>query len=84
MPKRPAGILGNRIRPVTADSSRFTSTVTSLAESIYQERAFERLPILADALEDTGCNQQDILGHCRAGGEHCRGCWVVDLILGKR
>jgi len=60
-----------------------TSTVTSLAQSIYQERAFDRLPILADALEDSGCTNPDILNHCRQPGEHVRGCWVVDLLLGK-
>jgi hypothetical protein len=54
-----------------------------LAAAIYDERAFDRLPVLADALEDAGCQDQDILGHCRAGGEHVRGCWVVDLALGK-
>ena len=41
------------------------------------------MPILADALEDAGCTNQDILNHCRGGGEHVRGCWVVDLLLGK-
>jgi hypothetical protein len=55
-----------------------------LAESIYDERAFDRLPILADALEDAGCDNPDILAHCRKGGQHVRGCWVVDLLLGKK
>ena len=41
------------------------------------------LPILADALQDAGCEDADILGHCRSGGPHVRGCWVVDLVLGK-
>src|SRR5262249_23500172 len=53
------------------------------AHGIYEERAFERLPILADALEDAGCDDADILRHCRELGEHVRGCWVVDLLLGK-
>jgi len=65
------------------DHSWLTSTVTSLATAIYNERAFDRLPILADALEDTGCTQQDILSHLRSGGEHTRGCWPLDLVLGK-
>jgi hypothetical protein len=56
--------------------------VTSLASSIYQEHAFDRLPILADALEEAGCNNAEILSHCR-NGEHARGCWAVDLLLGK-
>jgi hypothetical protein len=76
-------IFGNPFRPVTLDPTWLTSTVKNLAEAIYEERAFDRLPILADALEDAGCNQQDILSHLRGGGEHCRGCWPLDLVLGK-
>jgi hypothetical protein len=41
------------------------------------------LAVLADALEEAGCQDQEILSHCRSGGEHVRGCWVVDLLLGK-
>jgi hypothetical protein len=70
-------------RPVTLDSSWLTSTVTSLAQAIYDERAFDRMPILGDALEDAGCDNASMLEHCRSGGEHVRGCWVVDLVLGK-
>jgi hypothetical protein len=58
-------------------------TVPRLARSIYEERAFERLPILHDALLDAGCDDEALLGHCRAGGEHVRGCWAIDLILEK-
>jgi hypothetical protein len=76
-------ILGNPFRPITLDPSCLTPTVKQLAESIYQERAFDRLPVLADALEDAGCNQPDILSHLRGGGEHCRGCWAVDVVLGR-
>ncbi len=54
-----------------------------VAQGIYDERAFDRLPILADALEEAGCDNADILDHCRLPGEHIRGCWVVDLVLGK-
>src|SRR5262249_3287151 len=54
-----------------------------LAAAVHDERAYDRLPILADALEDAGCADADILEHCRSGGEHVRGCWVVDLLLGK-
>lgn len=71
-------------RPVTSDLCWLTSTVELLASSIYQERAFDRLPILSDALIDAGCNNEDILSHCRSSGDHCRGCWVVDLVLGKK
>jgi hypothetical protein len=60
-----------------------TRTVASLGRAIYDDRAFDRMPILADALEDAGCSAADILAHCRGGGEHVRGCWVVDLLLGK-
>jgi hypothetical protein len=74
---------GNPFRPVTAHPSWLTSTVVSLAEGIYAERAFDRLPILADALQDAGCENADILTHCRSDGPHVRGCWVVDLLLGK-
>jgi hypothetical protein len=57
--------------------------VGRLAQSAYDERAFDRLPVLADALEDAGCADTAILGHCRGPGPHARGCWVVDLLLGK-
>jgi hypothetical protein len=70
-------------RPVSIHPAWRSATVTSLAQAIYDERAFDRLPILADALEDAGCTNADLLGHCRGGGEHVRGCWVVDLVLGK-
>jgi hypothetical protein len=57
--------------------------IAKLAQATYNERAFDRLPILADALEEAGCTDAEILNHCRQPGEHVRGCWVVDLILGK-
>jgi hypothetical protein len=63
-------------RPVTLNAAWRTSNVTVLAQSIYDDRAFDRLPILADALEDAGCDNADILNHCREPGEHVRGCWV--------
>ena len=59
------------------------ATVKRLAETVYEERASNRLPILADVLEDAGCTDPDILDHCRSGGPHVRGCWVVDLVLSK-
>ena len=70
-------------RPVAIASSCLSPTVTKLAQTIYDERAFDRLPILADALEEAGCANADILSHCRLPGKHCRGCWVVDFLLGK-
>ncbi len=54
-----------------------------MAQVIYHERDFSLLPVLADALEDAGCENADVLNHCRQPGEHARGCWVVDLVLGK-
>ena len=60
-----------------------TSDVLQLARCIHEIRAFDRLPVLADALEEAGCGQADILGHCREPGDHRRGCWVLDLILEK-
>jgi hypothetical protein len=59
------------------------ATVSKLARAIYADRSFDSMPILADALEDAGCNNADMLNHCRGPGPHVRGCWVVDLILGK-
>ena len=76
-------IFGNPFRAGTCDTAWQTATVTSLAQAIYDERAFDRLPILADALEDAGCTNADILSHCRGPGPHVRGCWVVDLLLGR-
>jgi hypothetical protein len=76
-------IFGNPFRPVLVGPSWLTSTVVAIAEGIYADRAFDRLPILADALEDAGCDHADILAHCRGTGPHARGCWVVDLLLGK-
>ncbi len=76
-------IFGNPSRPVVAESCWRTSTVVSLAQAIYEERAFDRLPILADALEEAGCHDNQLLGHCRGPGPHARGCFVVDLLLEK-
>jgi hypothetical protein len=76
-------IFGNPFRPVAFDPEWRTSTVVQLARGIYDDRDFDRLPILADALQDAGCNNADVLNHCRQPGPHARGCWVVDLVLGK-
>lgn len=77
-------IFGNPFRPVAADPSWLLPKMVGLAQGIYGERAFDRMPILADALEKAGCADADILGHCRRPDEHVRGCWVVDLLLGKK
>jgi hypothetical protein len=76
-------VFGNPFQPVTFDSSWRSCTGASLAQAIYDERAFDRMPILADALEDSGCTNQDILAHCRGPEPHVRGCWVVDLLIRK-
>jgi hypothetical protein len=70
-------------RHLPIDSTWLTPKVVQLAQSIYDNRAFDRLPALADALEEAGCHAADILSHCRRLGLHVRGCWVLDLILGK-
>ena len=57
--------------------------MVKVAQGIYYDRAFDRLPILADALEDAGCHDAAILEHCRQPGPHVRGCWVVDLLTGR-
>jgi hypothetical protein len=77
-------IFGNPFRPVTLDPAWQTGNVRALAQAIYDDRAFERMPILGDALEDAGCDNADVLSHCRQPGEHARGCWVVDLVLAKQ
>jgi hypothetical protein len=79
-------ILGNPLRQVVVDPvwlHRNNGTVRKLAQAIYDERAFERMPILADALEDAGCSSEEVLGHCREPGQHVPGCWLLDLVLGK-
>jgi hypothetical protein len=77
---------GNPFRPVRLSSSWLAwndGAIRKMAQLIYDGRAFDRLPLLAYALEEAGCTDADILAHCREGGEHVRGCWVVDLLLGK-
>ncbi len=57
--------------------------VERMAATIYAQRRFEDLPVLADALEESGCTDEAFLGHCRASGPHTLGCWVIDALLGK-
>jgi hypothetical protein len=76
-------VFGNPFRPVTSEPSWLTTAVVALARQMYESRDFSAMPILADALQDAGCENADVLGHCRGGGPHVRGCWVVDLLLGK-
>jgi hypothetical protein len=74
-------IFGTLFHPISLDRAWLTSNAISLAQAIYEERAFDRLPILADALEEAGCTNAEILGHCREAGVHVRGCWLIDLLL---
>jgi hypothetical protein len=76
-------IFGDPFRPVAFDASWRTDTALSLARVMYESRDFAAMPILADALQDAGCENADVLDHCRGNGVHVRGCWVVDLVLGK-
>jgi hypothetical protein len=80
-------VLADRLsfwRQPILDPSWLTANVIALAQAGYDKLAFHGLPILADALEDAGCDNADMLNHCRQPGEHVRGCWVVDLVLGKQ
>jgi hypothetical protein len=76
-------IFGNPFRPINLTPSLLTSKVVSFATQMYESRDFSAMPLLADALNDAGCDNTDILNHCRQPGEHVRGCWVIDRLLGK-
>ncbi|MFO0797673.1 MAG: hypothetical protein U0804_09345 [Gemmataceae bacterium] len=76
-------IFGNPFRPVALDPAWRTEAVVGLAAGVYADRAFDRLPALANAIEAAGCADGAVLTHCRGPGPHVRGCWVVDLLLGK-
>ncbi len=77
-------LFGCPFRPVSVSPAWRTPTAVAVARAIYDNRTFNDLPILADALEDAGCDGAELLAHCRAGGVHVRGCWAVDLVVGKR
>ncbi len=77
-------IFGNPFRPVAADPAWLAwngGIVPRMARAIYEERAFDRLPVLADALEEAGCAERAFLENCRSGGPHARACWVLDSLL---
>ena len=76
-------VFGNPFRPITLSPTWLTSTVVSLAHQMYDSRDFSAMPILADALMDANCDNEDMLKHCRSETVHIRGCWIVDLILSK-
>jgi hypothetical protein len=80
-------LFGNPFRPPRIDPAwlaRNDGAVRKLAEAIYEGRSFDRLPILADALEEAGCEDAELLGHLRGPGPHVKGCWALDLVLGKQ
>jgi hypothetical protein len=80
-------LVGNPLRPAVLDPAWLAwrgGTLRRIARAAYDEYRFEELPVLADALEEAGCTDPVILGHCRDGGDHVRGCWLVDLLLGAR
>ncbi len=77
-------VLGNSLQAVHFIAEWRTSTVTAIAQQMYDSRDFSPMPILADALQDAGCDNADLLDHCRDAEQvHVRGCWVVDAVLGK-
>jgi hypothetical protein len=79
-------IVGNPFRPSAVDPTWLAwndHCVARLARGIYEERASERMPLLHDALLDAGCDDEQMLRHCRTPQGHVRGCWVIDLLLGK-
>jgi hypothetical protein len=79
-------VFGNPFRPVKVDPVWLAwqdGMLGKLAQGIYEERAFDRLPILADALLDAGCDNEELIQHCRREGGHIRGCWALDLLAGR-
>jgi hypothetical protein len=76
-------LVPNPFVPLAWKPEWFTSTVREMAEYIYASREFSAMPILADALQEAGCEDAQVLTHCRANRPHARGCWVLDAILGK-
>jgi hypothetical protein len=78
-------VYGNPYRHITFDPGWRTSTAVVLARTMYESREFSGMPILADALQDAGCDNEDILNHCRDRNQaHARGCWVLDMVLNLR
>src|SRR5207249_2347833 len=79
-------VLGNPFRPAESNPAWLSwrgGLLRSMARQVYDSGDFRDLPVLADALEDAGCTDPDMLSHCRKGEGHVRGCWALDLLLGK-
>jgi hypothetical protein len=77
-------VFADPFRPVAVEPDWLTATVTAIARRAYEDQDFALLPVLADALEDGGCADAALLGHLRGPGPHVKGCWALDLLLGKR
>jgi hypothetical protein len=80
-------LFGNPFRPLTLDRRWLRAAgaaPAAIAATIYADRSFDELPVLADALTDAGCADDELLRHCREPGVHGRGCWAVDSLLGRR
>jgi hypothetical protein len=75
--------IGNPFQPYRCEPEWRTETVLILASAIESDHAFDHMPILADALEEAGCDEQPMLDHLRGPGPHSQGCWVLDLILDR-
>lgn len=76
-------ILRDIVHPFWDGVISANNSIVGLAATIYEDRDYSLMPILGDALEDAGCTDVSVLGHCRSGKRHFRGCWVVDKILGR-
>ncbi|MGF1580111.1 MAG: hypothetical protein ACFCD0_12180 [Gemmataceae bacterium] len=76
-------VFANPTRTTEFDAQSLSHDVLAIAKTIFDESRFDHLPILADALEESGCNDGELLDHCREKCNHVPGCWVLDLILGK-
>jgi hypothetical protein len=76
-------IFGNPFRPITLDPIWLNERTGGSARSIYEDRAFDRMPLLDNALEEASCVHEAVLAHCRSETSHERGCWVLDLVLGR-
>jgi hypothetical protein len=75
-------LFGNPFRPVAVPADWRTPTVVAVARQVYDRRDFAALPVLADALEEAGCDSAELLDHLHRSRDHVRGCWAVDLLLG--
>ncbi|OWK43018.1 hypothetical protein FRUB_02617 [Fimbriiglobus ruber] len=76
-------IFGNPFRPVLFDPEWRTFNTITLAQQMYDTGDFSAMPILADALQEAGCLDNQILSHCREERVHVRGCTVIDSVIGK-